>query len=930
MRRNKLGRALGNVLKTDGLSFNLGANDAVWSLGSDSALRAYRFRNFVEQLPQHLPSIEAEVRVVLSAIAFDVISTKQDLLELVSATRRRQRMPGGVRVTWTSKRGDASRFEARCLSSRTEMALQLVDNDVDWTAALQATVNYLAIHYPSVDALSTTHLLEDILLDASAWHFLHLPSCLYSHIQGALSMPVLADAVLSRLTRERMQSCVVHTPTSADSPLDEINEDAMDKLLEPPTSEIALLPTKTIALLKSICSVSSDSAGIRLSTFLATASARNKLALAVTITGAEGWVSAVLTSWITHLLTYGSLRKEDPAITTISGYVNDLIEDLAAVLVRKNKPPSLMLQEDWVELFETLLSGDGTHFRSAALSSLHLWAVRCFGCDPLPNLIFSREAPSQQVHANLIWPDEQAMALAQVAAVSRDERVVEQCRALITLGCSGLFRIGELPSLRTDDIQETEQGLRIEIDPGRGTHGGKSRAARRVVHLKAVEAVRHVLTLRDRRNMESLYGSDVPVHLFGDPNKQGKLYRFGHCVRLINDVLKTCSGDDSVSFHTLRHTSATDRCFQLLTEPTVPTAIAPLHILLNEMGHASALTLWNSYFHLSEFAIRRAIDDVDEVKQVTSTEASFWLQEAHSTLRQQRFRSSTADNAGFFMQRLDQKAFAPALGEHRPGRPYGLAYRCTQTQTIETPLEYQWVVKALSVVMSGTDSSVAISRLSCTADQLKRVCQAVQRSLHSLRLGRYQRPTSLLLDTAGVDHSLAWAHDHLRALGWSFQISAGSRLPLIANYLNKHVTQRATVDAATAWCAMFDHQALSLADHGASLNFLRLLGEAEFPPQALVARVQESDADATLAERKSTQQTATDLIKHLSLESLGTDIRIEHVRPRRGYPSCYLMLGRFAFSSNGPAPSAGLRMREVHGLFFALRVFHTLMERERR
>lgn len=921
----KLVGSIQQSLKSKDLPLNLSAGDAVFSLHADSALRAHRFNAFIQRCGNHLASAPPPVRAVLCVVVFESVLTIQDLHPLLVATPERLRFRGGSRVSWLSRSGDVGRVEMRCLSSRTELALQHAGNEMDWAIAIRDTEQHLAGIYPELEARSQALKLEQVLLDSSAWHFFHIPPCLYSNIRGALTMPSLPNSVMSRLglAERSLDDSVIDggcVLPDAIHETDLVQEDALDRLLDLPSNDSPRLPLKTIDLLKSVCAVSSENGGIRLASHLAQASTKSKLGLAASLIQNQGWVAATLAAWTMHLLSHGSVRKQNPTISTLSAYLNDLLEPLATVLVRINKPPALMRQDDWTELFESLAQGEGESSRSAALASLHVWAIRNFGCDPMPHVLFSKAGVAQGVRSNVVWPHEQALALQRAATCSLDERVNAQCLALLVLGCTGLFRIGELHTLTTEDIQQTPEGVRVELNPGRGFHGGKSRAARRVVYLDPVEAVHHVLEFRDRRDMESGFEPGAPTFLFGDPNQPRKLYRFGRCVRLINDHLKDCTGDDSVSFHTLRHTRATDRCFKLLTEPSQASAIAPLHLLMHEIGHASAATLWNTYFHFPEFALRAAVDRVDVVKQISSTEAGFWLGELPSTLRQQRHRVSDGFASDFYMGLLNHRVFGHQDASYQPGGPFILTRVKGPTATATRSVDYQWVITALNSIALGLEPTVICSRLSCTAPVLKRLCMATRDALRIVRT-RHVRGSMQLLNAADVDHSVRWVRTHLQQLNWSFPPRSSSGLHGLRNYLQAHTAE--SREAAESWSSIYLSQALSLDEPLAAMPFFEFLRTAGFPTQGLVIRVQTVSTCSTGGQSEERLRRDIDKLKALCLEALHADVRIERVRARRGFPQRYLMLGRRALSGDAAAPSAGFCTREVHGLLFALLVFHT-------
>jgi integrase len=918
MSRRHFKRAALGTTKGKGLSFNLGSNDAVWGLHECTALRAYRFSEFARHLGPTLRQQSDEIRALLCAIREEGLVKTGDLLSFAKAFPNRVRLPKGSRVAWLSAQGSESRMESRYLHPQTELAFELAGGTMNWENALKSTSLFLYAHYPRIGEVNRDRILEEVLLDASAWLYQYLPSCLFSHLHGALSMPSLPDSVFRGQMGARGDKMPFMPASVVDHAIGQLNDEALDIVFDLPANDKPRSPERTIAHLKSICSVAENETGIRLATHLNRAGVKDKIALSTSAFMKDGWVGATLAAWVTFLLSHGSVRKENPAVSTISSYVNDLLVPFSNVLIRFNKPPAMLLQSEWEAMFDVLCKGEGSAQRGAALASLHLWAVRTFGCDPLPHVIFSR-GPSAQIHANILWPNELVQAFSLAALASLDERINNQCKVLLTLGSEGLFRIGELPTLMTKHVQKTRDGLRIEVDPGRGSHGGKSRAARRVVLIHPTEAVSVIIDWRDAE--PNSHGNEG-VLLFGDPHQNQKLYRFGHCTRLVNEILKNATGDDNVSFHTLRHSSATNRCLQLFQSPQVPTAVSPLDELCHQMGHAHSVTLWNTYFHLPEFAIRTAIDRAPEVSKITAVEAAFWTGIKAPALRQMHCRMAPEDADGLYSKLIEKRAW-----ENNPvAKPIYQTTEPHATPTLDTSdsmgVNLEWIRHALMHLQARADSRRFKLLQSCTDMQLKTVCLAIQSALQPLKSKARQKSPPLLLESADVEHHARWAFERLQKHEWKFEIPAATAANRLTNYLEAHADDSVTVRSAQAWASMFDRNVLSLHDDVATRTFLSTLKAAKYPAQALVARVQEMDDKRSTADRELHRLQAIDDIQRLTMDSLDTNIRIETVRPRRGFPRRYLLIGRSPVSPDCVAPSASMRMREVNGLFFALNVLH--------
>lgn len=897
------------------------ADDAVWALNPCSGAAAHRFERIVQDLPSHLAHIPPTVGFLLCAIAYDCVLAEGDLIAMAQATSSAMPPTVGSRVSWTSTREGYVHLDARCLSLRSRLIARRLPPQVDWPATLTELRGFLRTNYPEVDYTDDTRVLAKVLIDARTWWYLHLPLCLFSHVQGAVRMPILDEAVLRRLESGTAQLAFQHTPS--DEALGAAQDHALDELLDIASNGLLAHPKQTICQIQSIFSISTNRAGLRLATYLNARELRDKLTLAMDLMRSEGWVASVLLSWAVHLLNVGSVRKANPAISTLAAYVNVLLEPLADTLCQLKYPPALYSQDDWVTLFEELRQQTMSGQHAAALASLHHWAVRTYGCDPMPDVMF-QTVEATRVHTNLIWPDEQQRALDLAATVSPDERVCQQVQVMLALGSGGLFRIGEISGLTTTDLLDGDNSLCVHLSPGRGVHGGKSRAARRIVRIHDPALIALISQWRVRRNLESRLASNEAELLFGDPHSPRKLYRVGHCIRLVNDILRRATGDDSVSFHSLRHASATARAYTLLTQAQPLSAVSPLDELCHEMGHATRQTLWSTYFHLPEFALREASDLIPCIASLSAEEAAFWLALTPAALRQRACRaaSESAPTAALYLQWVQQLTDGVSPNQRRPGECRAFQQPAATPSRTNASKDLHWVRQALAVIAQGSTSETACMLLSCAPEDLRLLCLAMQLALGSLtNVGRNQS-SPLLLASADIDHALAWARQQITCQHLVFDLGSNALLQVLAIYLEQNAHTPTCAEAALAWTKMRRRNVLSLQDPVATQAMLHLLRQASFPSDALVVRIQ-AEIDSSNAGLLRTESSMREIRPSVQL-GFGSSVRIERVRPRRGQPKRYLVVGRSRLAPGVSAPSASVRMGEFHGLLFSLCVYQSL------
>lgn len=905
------------------LEINTGPDGGVWGLVPDTALHAYRFQMFVDGLPHMLIGASPPTRVILCVIAYECITTREELTLFLKASSARLRLPGAARVSW-ERAQDTQKVDARSIDPKTELALCQVHRDVDWISVIEQSERFLQAHYP-VDHQSNRSCLEQVLEDAKAWWYQKLPGYLLSHVLHQSSMPILPDMVLARLvTTDVARPHSDHVDTD-ERWLQSIEEEALGVSLDLANNQNLSLPQRTIDQLKTVCSVSQNEAGIRLATYLNKASTQTKVALISQYLGREGWIAAVAVSWVMHLLTYGSLRKSNPAMSTISTYVSIGLLALCQALQKLGRSPGLMSPKNWDDFHQHLITLIQGQQSAAVLSSIHVWAIRTYGCEPMPEIIFM-SADSSRVHTNMLWPMEQNSALLLAQEATPDERTNSQCMVILALGIGGLFRIGELPSMTTADIEPSSQGLRVTVDPGRGLHGGKSIAARRVVCIEDPTAVSLILSWRNRREEESRSSPSEEVLLFGDPRQRRSLYRFGPCTRLVNQVLKRCSGDDSISFHTLRHTGASLRMLRILESGHLPCAVDPLDELCHEIGHAGPDTLGDTYAHLGEFALRRAIDRAHALSETTSTEAALWLSKGPDALRQRKSRSRSPFKARFFDALLRDAAWKDHPKGTVADAPVLLATIALPQPGAIQAVDLTWVLRALDLIQGCAKTTPILLKLSCNEDQLKGICQATVAVCRQMNSSQRMSSTRTLLATASTDHHLQAASEALGGLGWNFK---GANVPVLRNVSKAVIAQYISLEAsiaAAAWMNMQNKGVLDLEDIVATKVLLGFLSSAGLPPQCVVYRVQKQVRASSTDGAINAHTKKSQIIRSALADAFNAPIRVEEVEPRRGFPKHYMLLSRKPPSPGKSAASASLRMSEFHGMFLALCIYLKLKE----
>lgn len=899
------------------------AISSIFTPCTQTPLQVFRFQSFLKALGAQLPTLPDKLRVGLCCLAYEGICTEHELQALLEQVTNAKPAPLGARVVFDDSEKRPNGYQARLLSPRTQLALENLDGPFKPADLTQQIATWLLAHYPHPHP-SRASALKQVLLDASAWLYLCLPGSIYAYVRKEISVPALPESVLARLelsqlsngadTRETQVSDAL--PLSGDA-LSVVDEIALEYSVIDPKTHALYPPTRTIELLKKICSIPGGNTHIRIADHQARQQIRRLLAGTEELHQDEGHVSAILVGWVMHLFAVGSLLRKNPAVSTISAYIDALIDPLASALLELKQPLAFLDSDQWHRLFEKLAQHAGSHAYGPALATFHTYAIDSYGCDPMMGIIFNK-VEEIKVHANVVWPHERKQLLTLAVTISTDRRVSEQVRTMAALGSAGLFRIGDLLPLRVSQIVELESGVQVWVDPAPKWHKGKGAVPRRTVFIPAGRLCDVIKEWAEFRRKESFTDDSL---LFGDPNQKERLYRFGHCTQLLNRLLKQVTGDDTVSFHTLRHTSASERAMALLYGGDHSYAVSPLDELQYSMGHSSRYTLWTTYFHFPEYVIRHCIDDSPAVHGMGEKEAAFWLQGCLGATRKSKSRAS--QDSGFeisarcFYSRIGELARRQARWHHTPGDPVCIEAPKAVADISNyghTPVDLAWVAQALRNILDDHDPHVLCSRMSCLPSHVEQLARSVASASHLLDPLTARKLSEPLLHGADPAMCVMWIQQVLSIHKLRFDFDKLELLPALMKFSSTQTNSALVADAANAWQLSKRGQAISLGQPQAIAPIVKLLLAARVPASSLIARLQVDSQD--IAKRQA------DIDRFVAdwINVFGTEITVETVAPRRGYPKSYLMVLNRPCAGSSTAHPASLPMHGVHGFFFCLSV----------
>lgn len=661
-------------------------------------------------------------------IAFDGIANDTELQAAYAACPQASRFETAVRLDWKI----GSRLDARHLSAWTTQALARVK---EWEP-------YDLVRGHLVDALSARALTscfaspaetiwEHLLTTAMGWLQIHLPAVLYGHVSGAAPLSALPRGALARAqTRQAMLPEVVD-PATEDTLSTPVYERAFEAALLGRSASVRSGTAFIRQLLAALRSPAKGSNASKREEIL-----RRLRSLAASLDAADE-TCAVLYAFSLDLVEHGTKRKKNLAPTTPSDYLNAFADDFHVALdgVRLYG----ISEATYAGVFRKLLkSGAATGpARIAALKAVHQFLRAWWQVPPLPTDLLQIEVEST-VRANLVWPHEKERLRQWLADDARENRFVAQLGAALEIAGDAPVRIGELLVLRIGNLLDEGSHLVVEIARELRDGREKSREGRRRVMICDITAIAIVRTWLARRAAELATHED---YLFGEPNRPSELAHSGRMYFWLNRLLKTVTGDESISLHAFRHGYASQRLAIMLLQDN-DDEVNPLDRLTNEVGHIGGHITAVHYCHIYDAGIRHAIDLALKRLQLDYAGTSAWTGVTPETLRQRASRATRrgASSAEVLRNSLTEAALRVSL----PAINESIAM-AIPANPLPSPqphaLTYAQVVGVLRETAAGLSTQQVALRHGVPEEQAIRILEAIGTFAE-----RHGRTPALMLD----------------------------------------------------------------------------------------------------------------------------------------------------------------------------------------
>lgn len=871
----------------------------------DAPSSTARFDCFVRIVGTVSLSLQPSQRLIACLIAFDAVATLPELQTILRNMSGARRVAESVFISWTA---DGKQYR-KVLSSRTTISLGKLPPNTDLDKELEAFLPVLAKHYPCSQSWLTKDVWTNVFRDAQAWLYNILPAYQFGAVYGHLRCTALPDSVLLRKAESH------RVLMTADNHVDVgyAEEVALESTFE--KEEEATARPRYLSELKAVFSAPTGSETVRVSDQKWRIRLKEGLQTISRKIGKSGsYVDSVLLWWICYLVTVGSLRLTNPAVTTIAKYFGDLAEQVAEAIAKAAARPTGVEPPFWDAVFQDLHTRVTDSSSRAALASFHVFCVESFCIEILPSVVYGKTVVESRVSANVVWPVELARALEMCSSVDSDPRVGAATKVLLSIARSVPIRIGEVSALHIEDISIEDGVMHIHYSPRANEHSGKSRSAPRYMRTSDPDAICVVQAWIDHRKSER-EAADDSEYLFGDPFNIEKLYKFGRCVCLLNRLLKAVTGDPTVRFHTLRHSWINSAILQANEIYTGTREISHLQEIATMAGHAAVETTLECYFHQMEWAVRFSIDRYVDALPVSSTEIAGWLEMTSAAARKGKQRSNEPPT--YYRQLLRHHAlavFRPIAAIAKPD-----ADGDTTTKSTANLLT---ISHAFGDLVAGRDETSICLRTGLEIAQLNLLKAVATDCLNILDGDNMETQIRRSVWGTGVASTpapktplpsriLEFCH-----FKWDQHLSG-----LVDSLTEMTRPTQEVQNAIQVWLMTKVDNVLDMSDPVRTKPLLMLLKKCGLNAGNVVIRIRcDNPKDRHAVAVAKNDMSTVNVLSTCQFIFQGMP-RVEFVKERTGRPSAYALLTGCKSGLNARVPPAALRMSGFHTLMFLTAVW---------
>lgn len=333
---------------------------------------------------------------------------------------------------------------------------------------------------------------------------------------------------------------------------------------------------------------------------------------------AHGRAQALVVAGTLHVVNEGGIRGGLLKPRSLAAYVGDTVERLLKSMLAHGGDPDGYTAAVWRQIYVATVEQANASARpkvAAFLLAFHRMLLGR-GAEPL-TLSFARPEHLEPPNARIIFDVEIERALAYIRRPEVAQRIGLQAELMLLIGKVVAIRTSEVFTLRLEDVIEGSGGVCVlSVAPRRTDGTSKSPSVRRQVEIHDLEVNSRLLTFWRRRAGEDASPADF---LFGEPRSPGTRFAERDTTELVQQAIKSATGDQTASFYCLRHRVLSEQA-QAVLLPDARTCDEPwlLSSIAGRAGHASIASS-RPYLNCFEAALQAWAMRSREAAAVAST-----------------------------------------------------------------------------------------------------------------------------------------------------------------------------------------------------------------------------------------------------------------------------------------------------------------------
>lgn len=779
--------------------------------------------------------------------------------------------PDGIAISWVDQHGRCYRH---ILSSITLNIRSKFSNNCIVKVDKKVMASLYQQYFPS-------HSLQN---DQLEWLAHHCSGPLYEHLSRGIQMTALPDSALVRLFTVKS--------------LGKYRQDEnYDQLMTQPIVNFfeSSIPDRTSAFIEQV--IYACRRRPKIADALAKKSMLEECSRLANIVDQYGPISSLILAWAISLVATGTRNQSNLSQATIANYLG--VAALKVFQIFKSLDIQELDENTLISNYKKIIdmcSEGQRNIGASAISAFHSFLEDWVGVTEINRRDFHQDVDSIP-KANIVWPHEITSILDWLDHATCDERLIQFWRLAILISSEVRIRIGELLSIKMEDIHPFESVVEIFIK------GKKTRAAKRTVSIKSVETQESLIQFLKRRNIEGAHQKD---YMFGDPKNPTKFYKLGQFYFGFNTLLKSATGDQTVSIHTLSHTVISNK----LVSPLVggePSFINPLSQHATDFGHFSILTSCSEYMHLHPLSIRKMLNRALSTIAITSVIAERWSNIPAARLRKQISLKKLDANEHYWQSILDCNV--ANIGIKPVQIDCLLVDPITPNLLSKAPdFKFEKLLYLLRDLSDGISLESVASRNSLDEEMLNRIILNTRDVLFKSRISPEIEANATLSETMG-------SMQDLKKLRCDFNKVEQPKFNLLLQVANKLTVNldESTKKGIDGWLYLVKRsykEHLPLEDHPHTLNFLSFLH---------LSGVQVTSIAMFIAKGQHATQSKNAMRK-LFLMTFSIPPAIFLVEERRGRPKCYFSITNQRVRSDTAPHGSANSISGLNAIMFALAV----------